>query len=152
MLQSPHHLVALCWTLSSSSSSFLNWGAQNWTQHCRWGLTRAEQRGRRTSLERTCTGLFFDSSLWPPGHQLPSCQWKLDSNLKKKSTCNVFFLLRCMEPCPGLLGQPCNPQSSGVFVLYPLVLNADGFLFGETLPYWNQAPGWQKWGAFQTDL
>jgi len=28
----------------------LKWGAQNWTQHCRWGLTRAEQRGRRTSL------------------------------------------------------------------------------------------------------
>jgi len=35
-------LVALCWTLSSSSSSFLNWGAQNWTEYSRWGLTRAD--------------------------------------------------------------------------------------------------------------
>ena len=35
-------LVALRWTLSSSSSSFLKWGAQNWTQCSRWGLTRAE--------------------------------------------------------------------------------------------------------------
>ena len=34
--------VALWWTLSSSSSSFLNWGAQNWMQYSRWGLTRAE--------------------------------------------------------------------------------------------------------------
>jgi len=42
-------LTALHWPLSSSSSSFLNWEAQNWTQHCRWGLTRAEQRRRRTS-------------------------------------------------------------------------------------------------------
>jgi len=25
-------------------------GAQNWTQYCRWGPTRAEQRGRITSL------------------------------------------------------------------------------------------------------
>ena len=29
MLQSPPHLVALRWTLSSSSSPFLYWGAQN---------------------------------------------------------------------------------------------------------------------------
>jgi len=27
--------VALSWTLSSSSLSFLNWGAQNWTQYFR---------------------------------------------------------------------------------------------------------------------
>jgi len=42
MLQSPIILVALLWTLSSSSSSFLKWGAQNWTQYSRWGLTWAE--------------------------------------------------------------------------------------------------------------
>ena len=34
--------VALRWTLSSSYSSFLNWGAQKWTQYSRWVLTRAE--------------------------------------------------------------------------------------------------------------
>jgi len=28
-------LIALCWTVSSSSSSFLKWGAQNWTQYSR---------------------------------------------------------------------------------------------------------------------
>jgi len=39
--------VALLWTLSST---FLNWEAQNWMQYSRWGLTRAEERGRRTSL------------------------------------------------------------------------------------------------------
>ena len=39
---SPLILVALHWTLSSSSSSFLKWVAQNWTQYSRWGLTRAE--------------------------------------------------------------------------------------------------------------
>uniref|UniRef100_A0A8C3J8V4 UBA domain-containing protein n=1 Tax=Calidris pygmaea TaxID=425635 RepID=A0A8C3J8V4_9CHAR len=34
--------VVLCCPLSSSSLSFLNWGAQNWTQYSRWGLIRAE--------------------------------------------------------------------------------------------------------------
>ena len=52
-------LVALRWTLSSSSSSFLKWGAQNWTQCSRWGLTRAVQRGRRTSLNLLATLLLM---------------------------------------------------------------------------------------------
>ena len=30
-------LVALLWTHSKSSVSFLYWGRQAWTQHCRWG-------------------------------------------------------------------------------------------------------------------
>ena len=34
--------VALLWTLSNSSTSFLFWGPQAWTQYCRWGLTKAE--------------------------------------------------------------------------------------------------------------
>jgi len=59
MLQSLIILVALLWTLSSSSSSCLNWGAQNWTQYSRWGLTRAEQRGRRNSLDLPVTLFFF---------------------------------------------------------------------------------------------
>ncbi|PKU41437.1 dystrophin isoform x3 [Limosa lapponica baueri] len=39
----------------SSSLSFLKWGAQNWTQYSRWGLTRAEKKGRITSLELLVT-------------------------------------------------------------------------------------------------
>jgi len=46
MLQSPHHPRS---PVLDSLSSFLNWGAQNWT-HCRWGLTGAEQRGRSWGL------------------------------------------------------------------------------------------------------
>jgi len=33
------------------SMSHLHWGAQNWTQHSRCGLTSAEQQGRITSLD-----------------------------------------------------------------------------------------------------
>ena len=40
--------VALCWALSSSSLSFSNRGAQNWTQYSRYGLIRAEQRASST--------------------------------------------------------------------------------------------------------
>ena len=38
--------AALCWALSSSSLSVSTWGAQHWAQCCRFGLPRAEQRGR----------------------------------------------------------------------------------------------------------
>ena len=34
--------VALLWTRSKSSTSFLYWGLQAWMQYSRWGLTRAE--------------------------------------------------------------------------------------------------------------
>lgn len=47
--------MALHWTLFSSSPSFLNWGAHHWTQHSRCDLTRAEQRGRTTSLDLLAT-------------------------------------------------------------------------------------------------
>ena len=33
-------LVALLWTCYKSSTSFLCWGPQVWTQCCRWDLTR----------------------------------------------------------------------------------------------------------------
>lgn len=46
MLQSPIIFVVLHWTLPSTSLSFLN----QKTQNSRCGLTRAKQRGRRTSL------------------------------------------------------------------------------------------------------
>lgn len=42
--------IALHWTLSSNSLSFLNWGAQNWVRYSRHGLIRAEQSGRISSL------------------------------------------------------------------------------------------------------
>ena len=35
-------LVALLWTSSKNSTSFLCWGPQAWTQCSTWGLTRAE--------------------------------------------------------------------------------------------------------------
>lgn len=38
--------VTLYWTLSSMSRPFFYWGAQNWTQHCRRGLTNAEYSRR----------------------------------------------------------------------------------------------------------
>ena len=41
--------LALLWICSSMSMSFLCWGPQSWTQYSRWGLTRAERRGRITS-------------------------------------------------------------------------------------------------------
>jgi len=37
----------------------LNWGAQNWTRYSRWGLTRVEQKGRRTSLDLLATLLLM---------------------------------------------------------------------------------------------
>ena len=47
----PVKSVALHWALSSSSLSFLNWGAENWTEYSGCGLTSAEQRGRIISLD-----------------------------------------------------------------------------------------------------
>ena len=40
----------LCGPPPRRSLSFWNWGAQNWTQYTQYGLTRAEQRARITSL------------------------------------------------------------------------------------------------------
>ena len=42
--------VALLWTHSNSSSSFVCWGSHVWTQYFRWGLMKAEQREAVTSL------------------------------------------------------------------------------------------------------
>ena len=49
VLQALHSFVALFWTCSKASVSFL-WGAQKWMQHLRCGLTRAEYGGMITSL------------------------------------------------------------------------------------------------------
>ena len=42
--------VALLWTCSNRCMSFLCWELQRWMQDSTWGLTRAEQRDRITSL------------------------------------------------------------------------------------------------------
>ena len=51
--------VALLWTCSNSSMSFSCWGLQKWTQYSRWGLMRAEWRGRTTSLNLLVTLLLM---------------------------------------------------------------------------------------------
>ena len=48
--QTPHSFIALLWTCSSASMSFLLRGAQNWTQYSRCSLTSAEYWGTITSL------------------------------------------------------------------------------------------------------
>ena len=62
VLQPSDHLCGLLWTLSNSSLSFLYWGSHTWTQYCRWGLMRAEQRGTITSLSLLATPLMMDKS------------------------------------------------------------------------------------------
>jgi len=47
--------MALYWTLTSMSTSLSYLGAQNWTQHSRWGLTSAEQKERIPSLHLLAT-------------------------------------------------------------------------------------------------
>lgn len=42
--------MALCWSVSSGSTSLLQWGVQSWTRHSRCSLTSAEQRQRTMSL------------------------------------------------------------------------------------------------------
>ena len=49
--------VALLWTLSNSSTSFLYWGPQTWTQYSRWVLRRAD-RGGQSPLCPCCPPLF----------------------------------------------------------------------------------------------
>ena len=59
VLQHYGHLYGLLWTCSKSSSSFLHWGPQAWTQYSRCGPTRAEQRGTITSLTLLATPLLM---------------------------------------------------------------------------------------------
>lgn len=47
VLQPWDYCCGLLWTHYSRSMSFLCWGPWSWTQHLRWGLTRAEE----TSLD-----------------------------------------------------------------------------------------------------
>jgi len=47
--------MALLWTRSNRSMSFLCWGLQRQTQESRWGLTTVEKRGRIPSLDLLAT-------------------------------------------------------------------------------------------------
>ncbi|KAK4818642.1 hypothetical protein QYF61_016613 [Mycteria americana] len=59
VFQPSDHFCGLLWTRSNSSMSFLCQGPQSWTQYCRGGLTRAEQRRRITSLDLLAMLLFM---------------------------------------------------------------------------------------------
>jgi len=60
VLQPSEYLCGLLWTLSNSSMSLLCWEPQAWTQYCRGGLKRAEQRGTIPFLP--CCHLSFDAA------------------------------------------------------------------------------------------
>ncbi|KAK4832076.1 hypothetical protein QYF61_020632 [Mycteria americana] len=56
--------VALLWTCSNRSMSFLCRGLQSWTQYWRWGLTRVGCRDRITSLDLLATLLLMQPRIW----------------------------------------------------------------------------------------
>lgn len=64
MLQTPRRPRVPPWTLQSLC---LNWGAQNWSQFCRCGHSRAEQRGRMNLPD-----LLLKLFLMPPRYHQPS--------------------------------------------------------------------------------
>jgi len=56
--------VALLWTCSRASMSFLQRGAQNWTQYLRCSLTSTEYRGTITSLFLLVTLFLIQASIY----------------------------------------------------------------------------------------
>lgn len=68
MPQPSAHLCGFLWTCSNTSTLFLWSGPQNRTQHPKWGLTRAEQKGRITSLDLLATFLTLPRT-WSPNAQ-----------------------------------------------------------------------------------
>ena len=65
-------LVAIHCTLSSMATSHFCWGAQNWTQLSRRGLTSAEGRGRITSPSSGIPSLPFSSHTHTLTYTFPS--------------------------------------------------------------------------------
>ena len=57
--------------------SFLQWGAQNWTQYLRCGLTSAQYKGTITSLILLATLFLIQTRMnwpsWPSGHTTGTC-------------------------------------------------------------------------------
>ena len=100
-------LVALLRPRSNRSMSFLCWGLQSWMQDSRWGLTRAEQRGRIPSLDLLVMLLLMQPSVqlafWAASvhwwlmssfHTPKSMQWNQESvkvTAVKKSYGLVWF-------------------------------------------------------------
>ena len=77
--------VALCWALSSSSLSFSNGGAQNWTQYSRYGLIRAEQRA--SSTPHDAVGLLgHRSTVLAQGHPAAPQRLSLSPTLLSSSS------------------------------------------------------------------
>lgn len=71
--------MALCWALTSMSTSLAYWGAHNSTQHSSWSLTSAEQRERIPSLHLLATLCPMQSrtSLARTASAAQACSWLL---------------------------------------------------------------------------
>lgn len=81
-------LVGLLWTLSKSSTSFLRWGPQGWTQGSRWDLRRAEWRGTIPSLSLLVTSPLVEPRTLLSFRAASTCCWltlSFSSNRTPKS-------------------------------------------------------------------
>ena len=100
------HLRALLWPRSSSSAPFLCWGPQAWTQSCRWGLTRAEQRGQSPPCP-----------LPPLCWCSPGCRWLSRPQMDTAASCAAFGLPEPPSPSPQCCSQGIQWHFCGTFVL-----------------------------------
>jgi len=88
--------------------SLLCWGLQSWTQDARWGLTRAEQRGRITSLALLATLLLMQPRV-RLAFQAASASCQLTSSFSFTSTPMSFLA--------GLLSVSSPPSLGAGYVL-----------------------------------
>ncbi|PKU44118.1 hypothetical protein llap_5595 [Limosa lapponica baueri] len=94
--------MALLWTCSSRSMSFLYWGHQSWMQCSRRGLTKAEQRG--SHLQQHAGHASFDAAKDMVGFLgTASARCQLMSNFSSTNTPKSFST--------GLLSIPSSPLS-----------------------------------------
>ncbi|KAK4812332.1 hypothetical protein QYF61_017109 [Mycteria americana] len=94
MLAGPDPLVILYMPCDSTQDDLLHQlprhrGLQSWTQYSRWGLTRAEQRGRITSLDLLATLLFMQPRIWL-AFWAASAHCQLTSSFSSTSTPKSF--------------------------------------------------------------
>ena len=99
------HLRALLWPRSSSSAPFLCWGPQAWTQSCRWGLTRAEQRGQSPPCP-----------LPPLCWCSPGCRWLSRPQMDTAASCAAFH-----PPEPPTPPQHCSQGDLLTSLLIPRI-------------------------------
>lgn len=70
VIQTFDHLCGSPLDCSNSSTSFLRWVPQSWTQYSTWGLMRVEQRGTTPSFSLLPTPLLMQTGYgWPSGQQ-----------------------------------------------------------------------------------